>query len=39
MGDNIDELLKSYGSSSEATTANPMDKLLKDIQKLKDGGN
>ena len=38
MGDNIDELMKNYGVAGEANV-NPMEKLLKDIEKLKNSGN
>lgn len=40
MGDSFDELLKNVSAFKEDDPKeNPMDKLLKDIQKLKDGGN
>jgi len=38
MGDNIDELMKNYGVAGEANV-NPMEKLLKDIEKLKNNGD
>lgn len=39
MGDNIDELMKSYGTSSEEVNINPMEKFMEEIEKLKKSGN